>query len=100
MKSGQFRLLGRRWTPELAPHVHIYLFRPESLAALVERAGFAVVASGDFHTPGYTLGDLRKSFVQGGMKGLLFSTVMQAAGMYARMIRSGAMLYLVAKPRN
>jgi SAM-dependent methyltransferase len=28
MRSGNFQLLGRKWTQELAPHVHIFLFTP------------------------------------------------------------------------
>src|SRR6185295_6967154 len=26
MDSGEFRFLGKRWTPMLAPHAHIFLF--------------------------------------------------------------------------
>jgi hypothetical protein len=100
MRSGQFRLLGKRWTPELAPHVHIYLFAADSLAALTERAGYVVVAGGDFHGPHYTPGDLWRSCAREGAKGLLFSAAMEAGGIWARVIRDGPMIYVVAKPRT
>ena len=42
MESGHFRFLGRRWTPELAPRAHIFLFTAASLRHALERAGFGV----------------------------------------------------------
>lgn len=99
MSSGQFKLLGRRWTPELAPHVHIYLFVSDSLAALTEKAGYLVVARGDFQGPHYTPGDLWRSCTREGAKGILFSAAMEAGGIWARVIREGPMVYVVVKPR-
>jgi len=98
MNSGQFRLLGRRWTPELAPHVHVFLFTGEALAHLAVRAGFRVRAQGNFQMRNYTLGELKDSYVRGGPKGLLFSLAMYAGGAWARVVRSGPMIYVIAQP--
>lgn len=93
LESGNFQLLGRYWSAELAPHVHIYLFRPGSMARLVEAAGLEVEAVGSFQVeisrPRF---DSAKSLIW---------TSMQAAGdLYSRVLRSGAMVYAVARRRR
>jgi 2-polyprenyl-3-methyl-5-hydroxy-6-metoxy-1,4-benzoquinol methylase len=48
MESGGYRLLGRRWTPELAPHVHLFLFTTASLVQLLRTADLSVEHTGTF----------------------------------------------------
>ena len=97
MACGNFRLLGRRWTPELAPHAHIFLFVSSSLSLLLERTGFAIEAAGDFHTPGY---GWRKWMGKGGLfsgdvKTAIWRGVQGAGALYSRVIHAGPMLYVV-----
>jgi 2-polyprenyl-3-methyl-5-hydroxy-6-metoxy-1,4-benzoquinol methylase len=98
MQSGHFRMLGRRWTPELAPHVHVYLFTASSLAALVEQAGLRVCATGTFHVPSARWPEWRRRIVQGDLKGLAWRVHQDLGGAYGRLIGAGPMLYAVAEP--
>ncbi|RPH37545.1 class I SAM-dependent methyltransferase [bacterium] len=97
MESGQFRLLGRRWTPELAPHAHIHLFTLAGLRRLLEVADFQVVAQGSFHTTIPTIRDLWRSLSKG-PKEVLFWMTMQAAALFARLTGSGEQIFIVARP--
>ena len=96
MESGCFRLLGRRWTPELSPHAHIFLFIPSSMRTLLARAGFEVEAEGNFggHYPGK---DLIAPFLQRDWKLGVWRLVQDAGLRYGELIRSGPMLYAVAR---
>lgn len=91
MESGHFRLLGRRWTPELAPHVHIFLFTAESIRRLLAVTGYELVRSGTFHLP-------MQAPRLTSPKHFLWSIVQEAGGLYGRAIGSGPMLYAVATP--
>jgi 2-polyprenyl-3-methyl-5-hydroxy-6-metoxy-1,4-benzoquinol methylase len=99
MRSGQFRLLGRRWTVELSPHAHIFLFTTEALTRLVSMCGFAVEATGSFHLAPYPARDVLRQLKRGEYKEALWHAMNEAGARYARLIRSGPMLYAVARPR-
>jgi 2-polyprenyl-3-methyl-5-hydroxy-6-metoxy-1,4-benzoquinol methylase len=97
MESGNFRLLGRRWTPELAPHAHVFLFTPPAMRTLLARAGFVVEAAGTFHTPASScwppLGVPRLAE----LKVMVWRAMQDAGGVYSRLISAGPMLYAVAR---
>jgi 2-polyprenyl-3-methyl-5-hydroxy-6-metoxy-1,4-benzoquinol methylase len=90
MRCGHFRLLGRFWTPELAPHVHVYLFTPNSLGRLLESAGFAVEMTGSFHIP-VRLPDLRKP------KEAIWRTIQEMGSVYGHIIGQGSMGFAIGK---
>lgn len=100
MESGHFRLLGRRWTPELAPHTHIFLFTPASLSQLFTESGFEVEAVGHFHIPLYQWRILIKRLVAGDAKGSIWTMIQEAGGIYGRIIRAGSMTYVVGRPAD
>ena len=97
MESGHFRLLGSRWTPELAPHVHLFLFTAAALSTLARTAGFEVEAAGAFHLDPYPLRRLLGRFLSGDVKGAIWKTVQESGSVYARLINAGPMLYVVAR---
>jgi SAM-dependent methyltransferase/GT2 family glycosyltransferase len=98
MESGHARLLGKRWTPELAPHAHIFLFTPASLRRLVENAGLEVEALGTFHQPGAPLRATLGRAARGDVKSAVWRAGQDIGGLYGRLIGSGPMLYAVARP--
>jgi SAM-dependent methyltransferase len=98
MDSGHFRLLGRRWTPELAPHAHIYLFTPASLERLLFEAGLRSVSTGSFHQGGMRVTALAGRLARGDVKGTAWRIMQDAGGIYGRLIGAGPMLYSVATP--
>lgn len=97
MESGQFRLLGRRWTPELAPHVHVFLFTDTSLRLLLADTGFTVEKTGHFQLSSYPW----RFWLRVGSRSTIRDAAwraMQAAGdLFARLIRCGPMLFAVAR---
>jgi 2-polyprenyl-3-methyl-5-hydroxy-6-metoxy-1,4-benzoquinol methylase len=97
MESGHFRLLGRRWTQELAPHAHIFLFTDGSLRRLLTRTGFVVEASGTFHLSPYSWRLWLKMLNYADVKGLTWSAVQELGGFFGRLIGSGPMIYAVAR---
>jgi 2-polyprenyl-3-methyl-5-hydroxy-6-metoxy-1,4-benzoquinol methylase len=96
MLSGSYRLLGRRWTPELAPHAHVFLFTPSSLTQLVRKTGLEVEAVGSFHLPVYPPRAYLSRLLSGDVKGAIWRAGQEAGGLYGRVIGSGDMLYAVA----
>jgi SAM-dependent methyltransferase len=98
MKSGNFRLLGRRWTVELAPHAHIYLFTPRSMGVLLSNAGFLVDSVGSFHLPVYSPLAWTARLLSSDVKGALWRGMQELGGLYGRVIGDGPMLYAVARP--
>jgi 2-polyprenyl-3-methyl-5-hydroxy-6-metoxy-1,4-benzoquinol methylase len=99
MESGHYRLLGRRWTPELAPHAHIYLFTPASLQQLLAQAGYEVEHVGNFHLPVYSGRAWLARAASGDIKGAIWRAVQEAGGLYGRLIGKGPMVYVVASPK-
>jgi SAM-dependent methyltransferase len=97
MQSGNFRLLGRRWTPELAPHAHIFLFTEEALNESLRVAGFDVETSGTFHPQCAPSWEILRST---NLKEAVWRLMQAAGSLYARCIRQGPMLYAVATPSN
>jgi SAM-dependent methyltransferase len=97
MKSGHFRLLGRRWTPELAPHAHIYLFTPRSMGALLSSSGLAAERVGNFHLPTYPFSAWASRLLSADVKGAVWRAVQEMGGVYGRLTGSGPMLYAVAR---
>lgn len=97
MTSGHFKLLGRRWTPELAPHAHIYLFTPPSLHLLLSNAGFVVDSVGSFHLPVYSAVDWTARLLSADVKGAIWRAVQELGGVYGRLLGKGPMLYAVAR---
>jgi 2-polyprenyl-3-methyl-5-hydroxy-6-metoxy-1,4-benzoquinol methylase len=98
MDSGMFRLLGRRWTPELAPHAHIYLFHPRSMSECFARAGFTIETLGSFHDDPYPPSMWLRRAVAGDVKGALWRAHQELGAWYGRIIGAGPMLYAVARP--
>ena len=96
MESGQFRLLGRRWTPELAPHAHIFLFTPASLSQLLTRAGFVVREVGDFHDDPYPFSVWARRLLSGDIKGSIWRAHQELGALYGRLINRGSMVFVVA----
>ncbi len=97
MESGHFRLLGRRWTPELSPHAHIFLFTSPALHLLLSMTGFVVEASGSFHLRPYPLTEWLREWRRGKLKEALWHTIQEAGGYYGRLVNAGPMLYGVAR---
>jgi 2-polyprenyl-3-methyl-5-hydroxy-6-metoxy-1,4-benzoquinol methylase len=97
MMSGHFRLLGRRWTPELAPHHHIFLFTPDALRRLVEDAGMRVETSGSFHVPAFPSTAWLKLVGGLQLKEAVWRAGQEVGALYGRMIGAGPMLYVVAR---
>jgi 2-polyprenyl-3-methyl-5-hydroxy-6-metoxy-1,4-benzoquinol methylase len=98
MRSGCFRLLGRRWTPELAPENHIFLFTGSALRRLLVTARFIVRATGSFHLPTYSCRDWLETVRSGAVKQFVWRGMQEAGGLYGRLIGAGPMLYVVASP--
>jgi 2-polyprenyl-3-methyl-5-hydroxy-6-metoxy-1,4-benzoquinol methylase len=98
MESGNYRLLGRRWTPELAPHAHIFLFTLASLRRLFTMAGFEVEESGNFHIEAYPLREWLGTLASGRVKDAAFSAGQEMGCVYGRLIGEGPMLYVVGRP--
>ena len=97
MESGQFRLLGRRWTQELSPHAHIFLFTEAALRKAVAMAGFQVAGAGKFHLPP-ALGHALREFGRAHrVKDLVWRLGHEVAATYGRLIRSGEMVYAVGR---
>jgi 2-polyprenyl-3-methyl-5-hydroxy-6-metoxy-1,4-benzoquinol methylase len=96
MTSGSYRLLGRRWTPELAPHAHVFLFTPSALTQLVRKTGLNVDAVGNFHLPIYSPAAYLQRLISGDVKGAVWRAGQEAGGLYGRLIGSGDMLYTVS----
>jgi 2-polyprenyl-3-methyl-5-hydroxy-6-metoxy-1,4-benzoquinol methylase len=97
MRSGQFRLLGRRWTVELSPHAHIFLFTAQALSRLVSMCGFAVETTGAFHLAPYPVREMLQQWRRGEYKEAIWHAMNEAGAGYARLIKSGPMLYTVAR---
>jgi SAM-dependent methyltransferase len=98
LASGHFRVLGKRWTNMLCPHDHVYMFTAESISALLNRAGYKVVAVGSFHEPAYGATQYVKRFLSGDVKGTLWRLHQEAGAFYGRMVDQGPMLYAVGTP--
>jgi 2-polyprenyl-3-methyl-5-hydroxy-6-metoxy-1,4-benzoquinol methylase len=97
MRSGQYRLLGRRWTAELSPHAHIFLFTAQALSRLVSMCGFAMETSGSFHLAPYPVQEMIQQSRRGEYKEAVWQAMNEAGALYARLIGSGPMLYVVAR---
>ncbi len=97
MDSGNFRLLGPRWTPELAPHVHLFLFTPRSLALLLDRAGLAVDATGVFPVNSRYWRTSVSCLTRGRLREAGWRAMQGAGELYGRVIGDGAMVYAVAR---
>ena len=96
MESGHYRLLRRRWTPELAPHAHIYLFTRSALMRLLSDAGFDVPTIGSFHLAGAPISSTLSRLAHGDVKGAVWRAMQDAGGMYGRLIGAGPMLYAIS----
>ena len=97
MESGQFRFLGKRWTPELAPHAHIFLFTAASLRRALERAGFVVETVGTFQDEPYPLRRWLGRIWAGDIKGAAWRAHQELGALYARWTGAGPMLYAIAR---
>ncbi|HEY9428996.1 MAG TPA: class I SAM-dependent methyltransferase [Gemmatimonadaceae bacterium] len=98
MESGHFRLLGRRWTPELAPHTHIFLFTHAAMRRMLDASGYVVEKQGDFHLPLYAPSEWVRRVLGGDVKGAVWRAMQEMGGVYGRLIGAGPMLYAVARP--
>jgi 2-polyprenyl-3-methyl-5-hydroxy-6-metoxy-1,4-benzoquinol methylase len=95
MASGHFELLGRRWTPELAPHAHVFLFTPPSLTRLLGDAGYSVEYTGTFHLSIYSPVEWVVRLFSD-VKGAVWRAGQEVGGIYGRLVGRGPMLYVVA----
>jgi 2-polyprenyl-3-methyl-5-hydroxy-6-metoxy-1,4-benzoquinol methylase len=98
MRSGNYRLLGRRWTPELAPEHHVYLFTEPALVRLLRAAGFAATTSGSFHVSPYSWRSWWHHARRADLRVLVWRAMQQSGALYARLVGAGPMLYVVARP--
>jgi 2-polyprenyl-3-methyl-5-hydroxy-6-metoxy-1,4-benzoquinol methylase len=99
MESGNYRLLGRLWTPELSPHSHIFLFTHAALARLLSECGFELLREGTFHVPPYPLSEWARILSHGMVKEAAWRAVQGAGALASRVIREGPMLYAVGRVR-
>jgi SAM-dependent methyltransferase len=97
MRSGQFRLLGRRWTAELSPHTHIFLFTTYAVSLIVSMCGFLLETTGSFHLASYPFREILRQFRRGEYKEAVWHAMNEAGARYARLIRAGPMLFAVAR---
>jgi 2-polyprenyl-3-methyl-5-hydroxy-6-metoxy-1,4-benzoquinol methylase len=97
LESGRFRLLGRRWTPELSPHAHIFLFTARSLSRLAARAGFQAREVGDFLLPLRYGMAVRGLLQTRNVKEAVWRLGQETGGLWGRVIGSGEMVYLVGE---
>ena len=97
MESGRFRLLGRHWTPELAPHAHIFLHTAASLSALAARASLRTLRVGNFHIPLEFVGALREFARHGGWRDLAWRLAQESGGLWGRCLDEGEMVFVVAE---
>jgi len=97
MRSGQFRLMGRRWTVELSPHAHIFLFTSQALSTLVSMCGLEVETTGSFHLAPYPVREMLRQWRRGDYKEALWHAMNEAGARYARLIKAGPMVYAVAR---
>jgi 2-polyprenyl-3-methyl-5-hydroxy-6-metoxy-1,4-benzoquinol methylase len=97
MSSGQFRLLGRRWTAELAPHAHIFLFSPDAISRLLSMCGFELEVTGSFHLAPNPLREIFSAWSRLGPKEAIWRAMNEAGAIYARLVRAGPMLFAVAR---
>jgi 2-polyprenyl-3-methyl-5-hydroxy-6-metoxy-1,4-benzoquinol methylase len=97
MRSGQFRLLGRRWTMELSPHAHIFLFTSQALSTLLLMCGLKVEGTGSFHLAPYPVREMLRQWRRGDYKEALWHAMNEAGARYARLIKAGPMVYAVAR---
>ncbi|MCC7009054.1 MAG: class I SAM-dependent methyltransferase [Acidobacteria bacterium] len=100
MESGIFRWLGHRWTPELAPHAHIFLFTAASLTRLLHAAGFEVTTVGSFQEDFYPWRTWTARLMSGDLKGAIWRAHQETGNLYSRITGAGPMLYAVAEPRE
>ncbi len=97
MESGVFRLLGRRWTPELAPHAHIFLFTAASLARILTEAGFSVQTVSTFQLDPYPLREWTGRLFSGDIKGAVWRAHQELGALYSRITGAGPMVFAVAE---
>jgi 2-polyprenyl-3-methyl-5-hydroxy-6-metoxy-1,4-benzoquinol methylase len=98
MRSGSFRLLGRRWTPELAPHTHVYLFTASSLIALMSRSGLMTDTHGSFHVAPCGWQDWVGYVRNADLKSIVWQTGQHLGALNGHLLRAGAMLYTIGRP--
>ncbi len=98
MRSGNFRLLGRFWTTELSPDMHIFLFTAATLRRLLEQTGYVVDYTGSFPTPLYPWHDGSAGLSRAGVKEIVWRAAQNAGHLYGRLLGAGAMVYAVARP--
>ena len=96
LNSGNFKLLGKRWTPELCPHTHIFLFTEKSLSNLVEKAGFTLKYHGNFLIDI----DFKKVYCDRikslDIKGLFWRLMQDTGHFFGSIIGQGEMIYVIA----
>ena len=98
MRSGHFRLLGRRWTPELCPDQHIHLFTVDAMQRLLSALDFRVERLGSIQVPSFPfrvwLGYVRS----GDLKEAVWRFGQEVGTWWGRAIGQGPMMFAVARP--
>lgn len=98
MRSGHFRLLGRRWTPELCPNAHVHLFTPDSMRRLLAAAGYEVAAEGSIQIPLHPARAWLGHLARRDVRELAWRGVQECGNLFARATGAGGMLFAVARP--
>jgi SAM-dependent methyltransferase len=97
MDSGHFKLLRSRWTPSLAPHVHLFLFGTASLKTLLTRAGLKPLIMGSFQDEPYEPMQYVRRALSGDLKGALWRAVQETGSFYGRFLGEGPLLFAVGR---
>lgn len=100
MESTHFKMLRLRWTPELAPRAHVFLFTAAALARLLRVSGFTIQASGTIHEDPYPLRSWWARLMTGDVKGAIWRAHQELAATCARLGGTGPMLFMVAELAN
>jgi SAM-dependent methyltransferase len=95
MASGDFRFLRGRWTGMLAPHAHLFLFDPGSMARLLRQSGLEPVEVGS-HSVSFCLSSVNgwKQWLY--LKSCLWRAHQDLGALYGRCLGKGPILYAVA----
>ncbi len=97
MDSGHYRLLGRRWTPELCPDQHVFLFTHPALARILHRAGLVVERAGTLQTPAHPWRAWRAHVRRRDGREIVWRAAQECGTLWSRVIGAGGMLYAVAR---
>lgn len=97
MDSGHFKLLKARWSPSLAPHVHLFLFGAASIKTLLTRAGLQSFMIGSLQEEPYAPMQYVRRALSGDFKGTLWRAIQETGNFYGRFLKEGPLLFAVGR---